>query len=190
VKFFVEKAGDLLARTADVAAYQLEKAALRCLSKLIVAARLLADNEPSTAVAGVKPFGRGSRLSASAVESNARPHLYERSTLWKLYRSVIFHPHQRRSLVILQNAHRTDVHLVPSLSLADGAPIPRSKDEADDENRREHNSRQDEENFFQALEFCVRPKQFCSPLLWAIDRILSTTPGSFHSHSPRGCVLS
>src|SRR5580765_1518098 len=102
----------LLRLAADVPTYQITKPAFRCLAELVVAIRLLAHHEASTVVAGIEPLCGRSSHSARAIKSHPRAHLDKWTTLGKLRRILILHTHQRRSLIILADAHRADRNLI------------------------------------------------------------------------------
>jgi hypothetical protein len=143
--------GRLLALTADGLAHQLEKSAFGSFAELIVAICFLAHHKTSAVIPAVKPLSRGTRLAVRTVESHTRSHLDERSALRKLSRILVLHPHERRSHIILQEMHRADRQCIPSFGFPYVVPIAGRKHEADDQHRREHYRRQDEEGLFQSL---------------------------------------
>lgn len=161
--------GSLLRFVADVLADQLPKPAFGWLAELIVVVRLLADYEAPAVVPSVKPFGRGIRRPAGAIDSHPRPHLNEWATLRKLRRILVLDPHQRRPLIVLEYPDRADGHFVSRFRLSDHPPLSSGQDERNHQDGRERYRENEEEGFFQ----CKFPKQQFAALLWAIRPFLS-----------------
>ena len=139
----------LLGLATDALANQIGEAAFRSLAKLVVMRSFLADDKPSAAIAGVKPFRARCCRSVAAVKTYAGPHLDKRSALRQFRRSLVLDPHQRSSLVAFQHPHRADRDRIPGFSLSDSAPLSRSQQKADHKHRSRHDGGEDEEGFFQ-----------------------------------------
>ena len=159
----------LLRLTANVLADQLAKPAFRRLTELIVVGCLLADYESPAVVATVKPFCRGIRHAACTIESHPRAHLDKWTTLGKLRRILILHTHQRRSLIILEDAHRADRNLISCFGLSDRLPLSGGTDKRHHQDGREYNRENEGKGLFQ----CKFPKQQFAALLWGIEPFLS-----------------
>jgi hypothetical protein len=159
----------LLGLAADALTDQLAKPTLGCLAELIVVIRLLADYEAPATVPGIKPLGGGIRDAVSTVKPHPRTHLDKRTTLRELCRILVFHPHQRGSLVVLEYPDRADRNLVPRFGLSNGLPLSGGPDERNHQDGRQRYRENEEEGLFQ----CKFPKQQFAALLWAIRPVLS-----------------
>jgi len=150
----VHEGTELLALAADVFADHVHKPAFGTFAELVVVRCFLADDEASTAVAGVEPFRGGGGDATGAVEADPRTHLDERPTLGKFRRLLVLDANQGDALVALEHANGTDRDFVAGLGLADGTPVSRSYDnKANHEYGRQHDCGKYEEGLFQRRAF-------------------------------------
>lgn len=172
----------LLRLAADALTDQLAKPALWCLAELVVVVRLLADYETPAAVPGIKPLGRGIGDAVRTVKPHPRAHLDKRTTLGKLSRILVFHAHQRRSLIVLEYADRADRNLVSRFGLSNGLPLSGGPDEGNQQDSRHRYRENEEEGLFQ----CKFPStnlqhyfglsgRFCQSSKWLLP-----VPGRLH----------
>ncbi len=152
---------DFLLCLADVLADQVDKAAFRRFSELVIMRRFLAHHEPSTMVAGIEPLGRGAGNSIVAIETNSSAHLDEGAALRKLRRVFVFDANQRGPLIVFEYPDGADGNLVAGLGLADRAPFSSGSDKRHHQDGCERH-REYEEGLFQ----CKFPKhKFAGPTL-------------------------
>ena len=145
---------------ADAPADQGDEPAFGILAELIVVSCFFADDEPSAAVAGIKPFRRRGGGPVGAVEAHARAHFDERPALRKFCRFLEFNANQGDALIVLENANGADRYLVASFSLADRAPVSGGEDDqADHQHRRQYDGPKNNEGFFQRSIFPKRKLQ-------------------------------
>lgn len=129
--------GILLTLAADALADQLAKPTFAYVAELIVMVCFLADHEAPAVVTSVKPFGRGIRGPACAINSYPRAHLDKRASLRKLRRILVFHAHQRGPLIVLENVDRAYRNLISRFSLSDRPPLSGGQDERHHQEGRE-----------------------------------------------------
>jgi len=145
---------------ADALADQGDEPAFGILAELIVVSCFFADDEPSAAVAGIKPFRRRGGGPVGAVEAHAGAHFDERPALGKFCRFLEFNPDQGDALIVLENADGTDRYLVASFAPADGAPVSGGEDDqANHQHRRQYDGPNNDEGFFQRSIFPKRKLQ-------------------------------
>ena len=145
---------------ADALADQGDEPAFGILAELIVVSCFFADDEPSAAVAGIKPFRRRGGGPVGAVEAHAGAHFDERPALGKFCRLLEFNPDQGDALIVLENADGTDRYLVASFAPADGAPVSGGEDDqANHQHRRQYDGPNNDEGFFQRSIFPKRKLQ-------------------------------
>ena len=145
---------------ADALADQGDEPAFGILAELIVVSCFFADDEPSAAVAGIKPFRRRGGGPVGAVEAHAGAHFDERPALRKFCRCLEFNADQGDALIVLENADGTDRYLVASFGLADGAPVSGGEDDqANHQHRRQYDGPNNDEGFFQRSIFPKRKLQ-------------------------------
>ena len=113
----------LLGLATDALANQIGEAAFRSLAELVIVRSFLADDKPSAAIPGVKPFRARCCRSVTAVKTYAGPHLDKGSALRKFSRLLEFHADQGETLIVFEDTNGTDRHFVARFSQADGAPI-------------------------------------------------------------------
>lgn len=170
---------ELLSLAADVPADEVDEAAFGIFSELVVVIGFLADDEPSAAVAGVKPFRGGRGDAAATVEAHAGPHFDKRSTLRQLRRLFVLDLDQGEPLVVPEDADRTDRNFIAGRGLADGVPVSGGQGhQAHHDHWREHDGGENKEEFFHCWDFGFPgdflPVQKCDDTLSSKNPILST----------------
>jgi hypothetical protein len=125
VEIWIDELPKELFLLADKIFGHVAEVSFRELSELIIAARLLADDQLAIAVSRVKPFGAWNGASTGAIEANPCSQFHERAALRKLGRLLELNPNPCRAEAVLLRGDGTDQHLIATRGGTDLPPISR-----------------------------------------------------------------
>ncbi len=114
VEIWIGQLSEELFLLADKISGHVAKVSLRELAELIIATRLLADDQLAVVVTRVKPFRAWNRASTGAIEANPCSQFHERTALRHLRGLLEFDPDPCRAESVFLRGNGTDQHLIAS----------------------------------------------------------------------------